>query len=130
MKVLLDTCAILWSISLPDQLSTKAKKILTDEASEIFVSPMSCAEIACAVDRKKLVLDQHWKLWFRKYVDINGWTIIPVDLPMIEEAYSLPEDFHRDPVDRILVSTSRLHQALLLTADKKILDYPHVLAEW
>ncbi|OGQ36060.1 MAG: hypothetical protein A3F16_01725 [Deltaproteobacteria bacterium RIFCSPHIGHO2_12_FULL_43_9] len=130
MKILLDTCTILWSISLPDQLSQKAKNILTDEISEIFVSPMSCAEVACAVDRKKLVLDQHWKLWFRKYVDINNWQIISVDLPIIEEAYSLPGDFHRDPVDRILVATSRLHQAQLLTADKKILNYPHVSSEW
>lgn len=130
MKVLLDTCTILWSISSPDQLSTKAKNILTDEESEIFVSPMSCAEIACAVGRKKLVLDQHWKMWFRKYVELNSWAVIPVDLPIIEEAYSLPDDFHRDPVDRILVATSRFHKALLLTADKKILDYPHVSSGW
>jgi PIN domain nuclease of toxin-antitoxin system len=31
--------------------------------------------------------------------------------------------------DRILVATARLHQATLLTADERILAYPHVRTE-
>ena len=56
--------------------------------------------------------------------------MVSVDLPIIEESYSLPEDFHPDPVDRILVATARLHTAALITGDKKILDYPHVETLW
>lgn len=103
---------------------------MLEENSEIFVSPMSCAEIACLIDRKKIKLDRHWKLWFRHFVERNAWTILSVDLPIMEEAYSLPGSFHKDPVDRILVASSRLFQATLITADKKILDYPHVETEW
>ncbi len=130
MKFLLDTCSLIWAIAEPDELSKAAKLALQDKSSEILVSPMSCAEIACLVDRKKITLNQHWKIWFRKYVEQNQWELIPVDLPIIEEAYCLPGEFHKDPVDRILVSTSRLHQAVLLTADRKILDYPHVDSKW
>lgn len=130
MKLLLDTCTILWAVASPNELSRKAKELLTDENSVIFVSPMSCAKIACGVDRKRIELDRHWKLWFRHFVSLNGWQTIPVDLPVIEEAYSLQEPFHSDPVDRVLVATARLHQATLVTADKKILEYPHVTAAW
>jgi len=130
MKLLLDTCTIIWSISNPKELSKKAQSLLLDEDSEIFVSPMSCGEIACLVERKKIQLDRHWKLWFRHFVEKNGWGVLPVDLPIIEEAYSLPDVFHRDPVDRILVATSRLFQATLLTADQNIIRYPHVKTEW
>ncbi len=103
---------------------------MTQKDIEIWVSPMSCAEIACLVERKRIKLDRHWKLWFRHFVELNGWSVIPVDLPIIEEAYSLPDDFHADPVDRILVASARLFQASLVTGDKKILSYPHVRTEW
>lgn len=130
MKLLLDTCTLLWAIADPEQLSSKARKLFLNRDLEILVSPMSCAEVACLVNCKRIRLDRHWKLWFRHYVELNGWNIIPVDLPIIEEAYSLPDSFHPDPVDRILVATSRLFQATLLTADKRILEYPHVRSEW
>jgi len=40
------------------------------------------------------------------------------------------ESFHRDPADRIVTATARLKNCILLTADRKILDYPHVNALW
>jgi PIN domain nuclease of toxin-antitoxin system len=48
----------------------------------------------------------------------------------MEEAYSLPETFHADPADRIITATARLKKYTLLTADRKILSYPHVNAIW
>ena len=55
---------------------------------------------------------------------------IVTDLRIVEEAYSLPEPFHADPVDRVLVATARLHNLQLVTGDRKILDYPHVQTLW
>lgn len=130
MKLLLDTCVILWAVSDPDQLTSKAKRLLVDKSAQIIVSPMSCAEIACLVARKRIKLDRHWKLWFRHFVELNQWAVIPIDLPVMEESYSLPDDFHRDPVDRILVATARLFQASIVTADERIRRYPHVRSEW
>jgi PIN domain nuclease of toxin-antitoxin system len=48
----------------------------------------------------------------------------------MEEAYSLPETFHRDPADRIVVATARALNAPVVTADEKILGYPHVDTIW
>jgi len=48
MKILLDTCCIIWAVSEPDSLSDRAKGLLADEESEIFFSPISGAEIAIA----------------------------------------------------------------------------------
>jgi PIN domain nuclease of toxin-antitoxin system len=86
--------------------------------------------VAWAVARKRLVLDRHWKLWFRHYVGRSGWEGVPIDLDIVEEAYSLAEPFHDDPVDRILVATARMHGMQLITADEKILSYPHVRTLW
>lgn len=130
MKLLLDTCCIIWAISDPDALSGTAKNMIEDENAEIYVSPISAAEIACASERGRIILDRHWKIWFRHYVTLNGWQIENITLEVIEEAYSLPGNFHPDPADRIITATARLGNYKLLTADRKILDYPYVDAVW
>ena len=98
--------------------------------TEVCASAISCAEIACASERGRLELDRHWRLWFRHYVEMNGWTVLPIDLEVVEEAYALPEPFHRDPADRIIVATARRLAAPVVTADARILGYPHVTTLW
>ena len=117
-------------MSDPEALSEKATAVLEAEDSQVSVSAISGAEIACASERGCIALDQHWKKWFRHYLEINQWQVEPIDLDIIEEAYSLPETFHSDPADRIIVATARLKNYAVLTADKKILSYPHVNSLW
>ena len=130
MRILLDTCCIIWAVSEPEALSKAVVAILESEDTEVFVSPISAAEIACASERRRIVLNQHWRKWFRHYIELNQWQVINIDLDVVEEAYSLPEQFHADPADRILTATARLNNLTILTADKKILSYPHIKALW
>lgn len=130
MKLLLDTCSIIWAVSQPSALSKKASALLTADESEIMVSVISVAELACAAQRERIILDRHWKKWFRHYVELNGWQTETISLEIMEEAYSLPDNFHADPADRIITATARLNQYTILTADKKILAYPHVNSAW
>lgn len=99
--------------------------MLESDDSEISVSPISSAE-----SRGRIKLNRHWKIWFRHYIELNKWDLIDINLDIIEEAYSLPEFSHNDPVDRIITATARLHNCTLMTADKKLLDYPHVTTVW
>ena len=103
---------------------------MTHPDAEVFVSAISCAEIACAVERGRIELDRHWKSWFRYYTELNGWQIVPMDLEVMEEAYSLPEYSDRDPADRIIVATARRLHLRIVTADRRMLDYPHVETVW
>ena len=130
MRILLDTCAVIYAISEEEKLSESARQALVAEDAEIFVSPISCAEIACAYDRGRLELDRHWRLWFRAAIEQNSWTCLPIDLPVIEEAYSLPHPVHGDPADRILLATARVLACRLLTCDRKLLEYPHAETVW
>ncbi len=130
MKLLLDTCCILWTVAAPDRLSPQAKELLENPEAQIFISVISCAEIACASYRGQIELDRHWKRWFRHYIGLNGWRSVPIDLEISEESYSLPEPFHQDPADRIIVATARLSSCSVITADSRILSYPHVNSVW
>jgi PIN domain nuclease of toxin-antitoxin system len=124
--LLLDTCAILHIAFTPDQLSAKAKYLVSDTSSAIYVSAISAAEFACLQRLNRVNLSKHWRTWFRDKCEFNGWNILPIDLITIEEAYSLPEPIHRDPADRIIVATARQYGYTIITTDQAILDYPHV----
>ena len=49
--------------------------------------------------------------------------VIPLSSAAALDAAYLPEPFHRDPSDRMLVATARLAELAIATNDRKILDY-------
>jgi PIN domain nuclease of toxin-antitoxin system len=126
MKVLLDTCACIWFADAPERLSREALDTITSKMTEVFVSAVSAGELACAQRRGRVELSQHWRQWFHRQLDVNGWECLPVSLEIMEEAYSLPDPIHRDPADRILIGTARLEGMTIVTTDRLILGYPHV----
>jgi len=125
MRLLLDTCAMLWFAEGSSRLSEQARKAVEDPAAEVCVSVISAMELACLVDRNRIRLQEHWRIWWHKQLEVNGWTCLPITLDVAEEAYSLPEPIHRDPSDRILIATARLGSMSIVTGDDLILNYPH-----
>ena len=130
MNVLLDTCAVIWAVSEPESLSQTARDVLGAGDTSVFVSPITCAELACLQERNRIAINGHWRTWFSRCLSANNWQVLDITLPVVQEAYSLPETFHRDPADRLLVGTARLHDLVLITADAHILTYPHVKTLW
>lgn len=55
-----------------------------------------------------------------------GLELLPLTPAIAVESTRLPQPFHRDPADQIVVATARHHGIPLLTYDGKILEYPHV----
>ena|GEM_PF-1618063 len=96
----------------------------------VYVSVVSAAELARLCKRDRVDLGIHRKPWFTKALALNGWQVLPVNLNVIEEAYSLPENFHTDPADRMMEATARKDDLTALTTNRKILDYPHMDASW
>ena len=125
MTVVLDTCAVIWAISDPAQLPDQATRLLEAEETEVCVSVISCAEIACAAERGRIEIDRHWRLWFRHYVELNGWTVLPIKLESVE-GYALPAPFHRDPADRIIVCRSPEAVCCRCHGRRTDPNYPHV----
>ena len=130
MDVLLDTCCLIWAASDPEKLTPRIADTLLADDTAVWVSVISCAELACLADRGRVTFDRHWKIWFREVIDMNSWSVADIDPQVVEEAYSLPGEYHRDPADRILAATARIRHLTVLTADQKILGYPHVESMW
>ncbi len=129
MNLLLDTCTILYFELNPFLLSKKVQEALVNKDSEIYISTVSVTEIACGFG-KKFELKKHWRPWLRETIEANNWIVEPIDFEIAEEAYSLPDPFHKDPADRILVATSRIKNLTLVTNDQLIRNYPFAQVMW
>ena len=122
---LLDTHVVLWIGSNPTQLSVKARAILDSDAIKC-VSIASAWEIAVKLGKNrpdKTVLDLSGGLpEFYKMLDINDFLTLPVQRPYLLHIPTLPP-LHKDPFDRLIISTAISEGLTLVTADENIQKY-------
>jgi PIN domain nuclease of toxin-antitoxin system len=123
--LLLDTCALIWLVAESKRFTSRQRDALK-ASTDVYISAISCAELAYLTDRGRLQLDAHWKNWFDAHTEQNGIQILDINYATIAEAFSLPEGFHKDPCDRIIAATARIHGLSLITDDRKLLTYPFV----
>lgn len=130
--IVLDTHVWLWWLHDPDRLSTDAaKRILQEqESGSIIVSAISVWEVAVKVQSGKLVIPMDINRWYDLARSYPATVIEPLSPVDAIASTQLPGSFHRDPADRIIVSLARRRAVPLLTCDRKILEYEHVITVW
>lgn len=131
--IVLDTHVLIWWVSgATDQLSPAAQQAITQEIQDgkIVVSSISAWELAMLVAKDRLALSMDVADWLACVDQIESITFVPVDNTIAVKSTELPGEFHKDPADRIIVATARKVAAPLVTADEKILAYPHVRTIW
>ena len=125
--IILDTHAWIWWVSSPELLPTNQRKFLESSSDIIAVSIISLWEVYMLERKGRIKLPYEIEKWFENAIEESGINIIDLSRKIIIESNHLPGAFHRDPADRMIVATSRTYNAPLVTADKKILEYAHVL---
>jgi len=130
--IILDTQAWLWWVHDPSRLSARAVRAIreAEQADGMLVSVISVWEIAVKSSLGKLELSMDMDAWFRQARAYPNLVVEPVSAHDAIASTRLPGEFHRDPADRIIVALSRRTGAALVTADKLIRDYPHVVTVW
>ena len=126
MKVLLDTHVWIWAAEGSKALGPNCTKLLTDSATQRWISPISTLEIARLVARREIVLACPLSEWISRSMSALKLQTVELDHATAMEAYALPGDFHPDPADRQLVAAARVHGLRVLTADARILAYRQV----
>ena len=122
LSYLLDTHVILWFRIQPNSLGPKALKLLGERENVLKVSAISALEIAQLVFKNRIILSQAPDVWFEDSLRYLNTRACPLTAEIFAEAYRIPEPFHPDPADRILVASARLGKHTLITADRRILD--------
>jgi PIN domain nuclease of toxin-antitoxin system len=123
-ELLFDTCAMI-QIAGPEplQAETAAAVETAAKAGRLRVSPISAWEIAMAVDRGRINTTLTALRFFNTFLERTGSQLCSFDPEVLIHSVTLPGHFHKDPIDRILVSTARSYSFTLVTSDKAILAY-------
>ena len=132
MPTLLDTHAWVWWLAEDRRLSTRAKSAIRTGLVEqdLWISLISVWEVAKKVEKKQLILDRSLGQWLDEALTPQGLGVWELTRPILVESCELPQPFHGDPADQILVATARHHGAMLVTKDQRIRRYAHVQSVW
>ena len=124
--ILIDTHIFVWWTSDPERLRSSHREVLSTRAERFALSVISCWEVAKLVEYGRLDLDRPVLEWIVSALERHHLELLPLTPTIAVESTQLPDPFHRDPADQIIVATARINEIPLLTEDSKIIDYPHV----
>lgn len=132
MKYLLDTHIWIWWHIAPNKLSARALSVIANSSDydELLLSAISPWEFAKLIEKQRLVISCNPKSWIREALEMPRLRLVSLTPQISYSSTVLPQPFHGDPADQIIVATAREEQAVLITADRRILTYPHCNTLW
>ncbi len=132
MKYMLDTHTWIWWHMNPQKLSQKVKRIVgnINRYDEILLSAISPWEFSKLLEKKKIGISCDPEDWINSALDMPKFRLIPLSPVLAYRSTVLPQPFHSDPADQIIVATAREENATILTKDERILTYKNVRSLW
>jgi PIN domain nuclease of toxin-antitoxin system len=123
--ILLDTHVAIWMIGDERMLGAQSRKIIRSarEQNKLAISAISFWEIALLVAKDRLELRGEASQ-LRKDLSTSGVVELSVTGDIAIGAVELA-NLHADPADRIIAATVVAHDAMLMTADSRLLRWRH-----
>jgi PIN domain nuclease of toxin-antitoxin system len=113
----------------PQRLTRRVEKALADPANELWLSPVSVAELTVLLRMGRLTLPHDIQTWVNKTVQDLQLTEAPlsIEVALAISSINFP---HGDPADQFLSATAKVFNLTLVTADLQLINLPgiHVLA--
>lgn len=125
-RFLLDTHAAIWLLEGSPKLGAAARAAL-EEAESVAMSGISLLEIAMLEARGTIALRPDVASALEAFAD--RLVVLPIDARVAADAVriGLP---HRDPFDRVITATARVHGLTLVTKDRQIVEAGVVSVIW
>jgi PIN domain nuclease of toxin-antitoxin system len=132
MPTLLDTHAWVWWVTGDRRLPRSARRAIEKAAAgdALSLSLISIWEVAKRVEKGQLVLDRPLDDWLDQAVARPGLHLAELTRAILIESCRLPQPFHGDPADQLIVATARDRNAVIVTKDQEIQQYAHVRSRW
>jgi PIN domain nuclease of toxin-antitoxin system len=115
MNLLLDTHVWLWWVNQNEQLSIQHQALIS-QAENVYVSSISCWEIAMLHQRERIELADPLKDWLQ--IALQDINCLPLTETIATQS-ALLAFHHRDPADRFIISTAVIHNYQLMSFDGK-----------
>lgn len=124
--IILDTHIWVWWVHGDARLPGSWRTDLDSGQSDIGVSAISCWEIAKLVEGRRIMLSRRIDECLDFALAYPRVQLLALTPRIAVESTQLPDAFHRDPADQIIVAAARVLDAPMMTMDAKISAYPHV----
>lgn len=124
-SILLDTCAAIWLMG-GDPISEASRKAIRSAGAAhvgVYVSPFTAWEIGTLIAKQRLQLTLSPEVWFERLLALPGVRLADLTPKILLASTALPGSPPADPADRILAATARVLGHVVVTRDKKLLDY-------
>lgn len=128
--IVLDTHVLVWARAEQRRLSTAARRAISGARAQggVAVAAITLYEAA-----------RLFTLGYLRPVGtvgqavndlLDGVTVFPLTVEIAALAADFPREFPRDPADRLIAATARVHALPLVTADREIRQSPLVESIW
>jgi len=124
VKPLLDTHILLHWLGDFRRLSPAQREMIeaANEESPLLLSEISLWEIATLHELGRIDLDRPLRDWLEAATAPPLVQRVGISPAIAAEVAALPSTVHRDPADRIIIATARVHGCKLLTHDRRIVE--------
>jgi len=122
VRALLDTHALLWSLTDDPRLGGLARAFIDDRRNGVLVSVASLWEMAIKISIGKLEVDDTFERAILDPLARNNVDTLPIEPRHLVELLALPHH-HRDPFDRMLAAQCRGDHLKIVSADKVFDQY-------
>lgn len=122
---LLDTHVACWAVLDADRIKPATRKTIEEAlgAEKLAIADITLWEIAMLIQRRRLIVTLPHQQWIQQVVESLQLHVIPMTSQIVGDSVQLPENFHADPADQLIVATARCMNATLVTRDEKILSW-------
>jgi PIN domain nuclease of toxin-antitoxin system len=128
--IVLDTHVLIWLAAERERLTAPALEALESEL-DLALALISVQEIAYLAVRGRLDMDRPVAKWVSDALGILGVRALPPSISTSIRAGTLdPQDFHGDPIDRLIYATAVEHDARLVTADERLRQFDPERTVW
>ncbi len=116
----------------PKKLSRKARATIANTAqySELLLSAISPWEFCKLIEKKRIGISCDPEEWMAEALRMPQLRLVPLTPAIVYRSTILPQPFHDDPADQIIVATAREENATIISKDQLMRDYPHARTIW
>ncbi len=128
--ILLDSHVLIWAVAEPERLSKVAASAIRQarRGDGLAVSAITAYEVAWQIAKGRVQGYGTVEASLLRFLE--GVAVRPVAPEIAALATQFPEDYPRDPADRIIGATARLEGMTLVTHDERIRRSPLVRTVW
>ncbi len=128
--ILLDTHALVWAVAESKRLSRAAAAAIRKARAEdgLAIAAITLWELAALIARGRIQAYGTVEASVRLLVE--GVTVKPLTAEIAALATQFPDNYPRDPADRLIGATARAEGLVLVTQDARIRRSPLLKTAW